>query len=159
MFYPPIVVVALVSVLLALPQGGVFVPGKSLGGVRLGATEAQVRTLWGPRAGVCRSCADHTLYFTYGRFERAGAGVEFRRGRAVAVFTLWRPDGWRTDRGVRLGDPTVSLSGVYGTLPRVECGHYHARILRRGASVSAFYVKGDAVWAFGLLSRSARVCR
>ena len=28
-----------------------------------------------------------------------GVGVTFRRGRAVALFTLWSPPGWHTDRG------------------------------------------------------------
>jgi hypothetical protein len=88
-----------------------------------------------------------------------GAGVELRRGRAVALFTLWVPTGWRTDRGVRLGDSPVSVNGVYGTLARVECGHYHALVQRRGNVVSAFYFKSDVLWAFGLMRRSVPVCR
>lgn len=150
---------AVLAVVLALPQGGVFVPGKSLGGVRLGAAERQVRAAWGPYVGVCRGCQRRTLYFTYGRFEQTGAGAEFRRGRAVALFTLWVPTGWRTDRGVRLGDTELSVSGEYGVLPRVQCGHYHALVLRRGGTVSAFYFKNDVLWAFGLLRASAPICR
>ncbi len=150
---------AFAAVVLALPQGGVFVPGERLGGLRLGATEAQARAAWGPHVGVCRGCPRRTLYFTYGKFNQVGAGVELRRGRAVALFTLWVPTGWRTDRGVRLGDSTVSVNGVYGTLARVECGHYFALVQRRGNVVSAFYFKNDVLWAFGLLRRSVRVCR
>lgn len=153
------VVAALAAVLLALPPAGVFVPGRSLGGVRLGATEAQVRAAWGPNVGVCRGCARRTLYFTYRRFEQTGAGVELRGGRAVALFTLWQPTTWRTNRGVRIGHSVVGVSGVYGVLPRVECGHYSALVQRRGDVVSAFYVKGDVVWAFGLMRGSVGVCR
>lgn len=152
-------VAAVLAAALALPQAGLFVPGKSLGGLRLGATEAQARAAWGPQVGVCRTCPTRTLYFTYGKFEQTGAGVELRNGRAAALFTLWIPTGWRTDRGVRLGDSPVSVNGVYGTLPRVDCGHYYAYVQRRGGVVSAFYFKGDLLWAFGLMRRSVPVCR
>ena len=153
------VLAALLSIVLALPQAGVFVPGKSLGGLRLGQTEQQVRAAWGPRVGVCRGCRDRTLYFTYDKFDQVGVGAEFRRGKAVGLFTLWVPTGWRTDRGLRLGDPPVSVNGIYGTLPRVECGHYYALVQRRPRSVSAFYFKGDTLWAFGLQRPSVPVCR
>jgi hypothetical protein len=147
------------AALLALPQSAVFVPGRSLGGMRLGTPEAQVRAAWGPHVGVCRNCTQRTLYFTYGKFDQTGAGAEFRRGRAVALFTLWLPTGWRTNRGVNLGDAPITVNGTYGTLPRVECGHYFALVQRRGDVVSAFYFKGDVLWAFGLMRRSVHVCR
>ena len=153
------VVAALAAVVLALPQAGTFVPGERLGSLRLGATEAQARAAWGPHVGVCRGCEQRTLYFTYGKFNQVGTGVELRRGRAAALFTLWIPTGWRTDRGVRLGDSELSVSGVYGTLARVECGHYHALVQRRGRTVSAFFFKNEVLWAFGLMRPSVRVCR
>lgn len=147
------------AVALALPQQGVLVPGRSLAGVRLGTPEKQVRAAWGPHVGVCRSCPRRTLYFTYGKFDQVGVGAEFRRGRAVALFTLSLPTGWRTDRGVRLGDPSVTVNGTYGALPRVECGHYYALVQRRGNVATAFYFKEDTLWAFGLLRTSVPVCR
>ena len=150
---------AALAVVLALPQGGVFVPGQSLGGVRLGTPERQVRAAWGPHVGVCRGCERRTLYFTYGKFDQIGVGAEFRNGRAIALFTLWLPTDWHTNRGVTLGDSELRVNGEYGTLPRVECGHYHALVLRRGRTVSAFYFKNELLWAFGLLHASAPVCR
>jgi hypothetical protein len=153
------VLAALAAAVLALPQAGVFVPGESLGGLRLGVTEAQARAAWGPHVGVCRGCPRRTLYFTYGKFNQVGVGVELRRGRAVALFTLWVPTGWRTNRGVRLGDAPLSVNGVYGTLARVDCGHYFALVQRRRNVLSAFYFKNDVLWAFGLMRSSARVCR
>jgi hypothetical protein len=153
-----VLAVALAAV-LALPQHGVLVPGKALGGVRLGVREAQLRAAWGPYVGVCRGCRHRTLYFTYGKFDQVGAGVELRRGRAVALFTLSLPTGWRTDKGVRLGDSTISVNGAYGALPRVECGHYYALVQRRGNVATAFYFKGDTLWAFGLMRASVPVCR
>jgi hypothetical protein len=155
----PVVLAVALAVALALPQHGVLVPGKSLGAMRLGAREAQVRAAWGPHVGVCRGCRQRTLYFTYGKFDQTGVGVELRRGRAVALFTLSLPAGWRTDSGVRLGDPSVSVNGAYGTLPRVECGHYYALVQRRRNVATAFYFKDDTLWAFGLLRASVPVCR
>ncbi len=70
------------------PRQGLVVPGKSLGGLALGATRAEVRAAWGTRYGVCRDCRAQTWYFNLKRFEPQGAGVTFRRGRAVALFTM-----------------------------------------------------------------------
>jgi hypothetical protein len=158
-FYPALVLAVALAAVLALPAHGVLVPGKSLGGVRLGAREPQVRAAWGPHVGVCRGCAHRTLYFTYGKFDEVGTGVEFRSGRAVALFTLGLPRTWGTDRGVALGGSSVSVNGVYGTLPRVECGHYYALVQRRGNVATAFYFKDDTLWAFGLMRASVPVCR
>src|SRR5438128_8901232 len=93
------------AVVAALPVHGVLVPGSSLGGVRLGDTQAQVRARLGTYYGVCESCRAPTWYFTYKAFTQAGLGVEFTRGRVSSVYTLWRPPGWRASTGQRLGDP------------------------------------------------------
>jgi len=153
------VLAALAAVVLALPHHGVLVAGTSLAGQRLGAREEAVRAAWGPHVGVCRGCERRTLYFTFGKFDQVGAGAEFGGGRAVALFTLWVPTGWRTDKGVGLGDSPVSVNGVYGTLPRIDCGHYYALVQRRSRVVTAFYFKGGTLWAFGLLRPSVPVCR
>jgi hypothetical protein len=143
----------------ALPQHGVLVPGRSLGGVRLGATKTDVRAAWGSFFGVCRGCTDETWYFTYRPFTSVGAGVSFRAGRAVALFTLWAPPGWRTNRGLRIGEPEARVTAVYGALPRVECGAYAALIETRAATTTAFYVRDGRVWGFGLTRAGALVCR
>ena len=147
------------AVALALPTGGVVVPGKSLGGVPLGSSPAQVRAAWGSDYGRCRSCADTTWYFTYRPYRARGAGVAFRRGRAVALFTLWAPRGWRTTHGLRIGDAAARITEVYGPLARVECGRYYALSLPgRGAS-TAFYVVDNRLWGFGVMRPRAPVCR
>jgi hypothetical protein len=137
------------------PQQGVLVPGESLGGVRLGATQAQVKAAWGKRYGVCRSCPRTTWYFTYRPFEPQGVGVEFRGGRATALFTLWQPAGWRTREGLVLGDPRSRVEVLYGLLPETRCRGYVA--LRRGKTV--FYVRRDEVWGFALLAQGSPACR
>jgi hypothetical protein len=148
----------LTAVLLGLPQNAVVVPGKSFAGLRLGAKGAQVRAAWGAGYGRCRGCPHRTWYFTYKRFEPQGAGVSFRNGAAEAYFTIWGPPGWRTDRGLKVGDSTSRATDLYGVLPRVECGTYVALVLRRGRTATQIYLYKDQVWGFGLSSAGAAAC-
>ena len=143
----------------APPKAGVLVPGKRLGGLTLGATGAQVSAAWGSRHGVCRDCREQTWYFNLRRFEPQGAGVAFRRGRVVALFTLWSPQGWHTDRGLRIGDPATRIAGLYGPLLRVNCGTYAVMTLRRGRTTTSFYVVDERVWGFGLSRLAELACR
>jgi hypothetical protein len=142
----------------APPRQAEFVPGQSLAGVRVGMTPAQVLRAWGKRHGVCRICPDRTWYFNYRPFTPEGAGVVFRRGRVVHVFTVWRPSGWKTPEGLVLGAPASDVSRMYGSLDRRPCTSYHA-LLRPGKRVeSVFYVFRDKVWGFGLILKNASPC-
>jgi hypothetical protein len=143
----------------APPAAGVVLPGKSLGGVQLGATRKHVRQAWGSRYGLCRDCRTPTWYFNYRRFEPQGSGVTFRRGRAVALFTLWSPPDWRTNRGLAIGDPAARVADVYGALLRTPCTNYYALTIPSKHSTTAIYVFDDQVWGFALLVRGQRVCR
>jgi hypothetical protein len=142
----------------ALPQAGVLVPGRSLGGIRLGAPEQHVKALWGPRFGVCRDCSSRTLYFTYVPFAPQGAGAVFRRGSAVALYTLWSPTGWRATRGIRVGDPVALVRRAYPRAARAQCDRYSALTLVRERTITAFYVLEGKVWGFGLSRAGARLC-
>jgi hypothetical protein len=158
-------IAGLAAFLLALPaaaappRAGVLVPGRSLGGLELGATPAQVRAAWGSTFGRCRDCRHTTWYFNLRPFRPQGAGVEFRRGRVVAVFTLSQPPGWRTSRGIALGENVARVTAVYGALARTECGLYSAFTLPSRAEVTAFYVRDGALWGFGLSRKGIPVCR
>jgi hypothetical protein len=147
------------AVLLALPPQGVLDPGRSLAGLELGAREAQVRRAWGPRFGVCRGCPRRTLYFTYGAFNAVGVGAEFVRGRAVALYTLWSPSGWRTRQGVQMGADELTVTSTYPGSFRTHCGHYDALELRRGRVSTVFWLRNAGLWAFGLQRPSVSVCR
>jgi hypothetical protein len=153
-----VIALALATVSLAIPQHAVVVPGKRFAGLRLGATAAEVRAAWGAKFGRCRDCRQPTWYFTYQKFEPQGAAVSFRSGAADAFFTIWSPPGWRTDRGLRVGDPEAHITRLYGTLPRAECGTYSALVLRRGGIDTQFYVYKEEVWGFGLSSAGAPPC-
>jgi hypothetical protein len=141
------------------PGAGELVPGRSLGGLRLGMTLAQVETAWGRAYGRCRSCARPTLYFNLYAHRPEGAGVELRRGRLSAVFTLWAPGAWQTTRGLRIGDSAAEATATYGPMERTGCRGYHALTLTSRRAVTAIYVVGTEVWGFGLLARDAAVCR
>ncbi len=143
----------------APPKSGAFVPGKSLGGLRLGMTAAQVERAWGRDHGLCRGCANPTWYFTYVRFAAQGAGVQLARGRVVALFTLWSPPGWATPQGLTLGDDTTRITAVYGPLRSVACENYAALVRPSPGAVSAFYVVDGRLWGFGLARPGIPSCR
>jgi hypothetical protein len=145
--------------LAALPQRGVLVPGSSLGGLRLGMTPAQVRAAWGSRYGGCRDCPDPTWYFNYTKFQPTGAGVEFRAGHVVAIFTLWAPTGWRTSRGLRIGDAEARVTELYGPLLTTHCTSYDALVASRARRQTVIYVRRGTVWGFGLSSAVVPACR
>jgi hypothetical protein len=143
----------------APPGAGVLVPGHSLGGLELGATKAGVERSWGRAYGICRSCRRETWYFNYYAFEPRGAGVELERGRVAAVFTIYSPGGWRTNRGLSLGDPASRVRSFYKSLGQVQCRGYEALVVRSRRAVTAFYVLDDRLWGFGLSRPGLPLCR
>jgi hypothetical protein len=143
----------------APPRAGVLVPDRSLGGLALGATPSQVRAAWGARHGTCRGCRRPTWYLNFRRFEPQGAGVTFDRGRVVAIFTLWAPPGWRTPRGLTIGDEAARVAALHRGLVRVNCGTYYALTLNGRRAVTSIYVHDEKVWGFGLSRPREPVCR
>jgi hypothetical protein len=142
----------------ALPRPGTLVPGESLAGVRLGDTPAHVRTLLGNRYGVCRGCATQTWYFTYRPFDRKGLAVELAGGRVSAVYTLWRPSGWHTPQGLRLGADQGAVTGREPLVP-LACIGYTAYVSDTRKARTAYYVLDGKLWGFGLVERRQNPCR
>jgi hypothetical protein len=143
----------------ALPRAGVFVPGRSLGGIRLGESASAVRAALGHSYGVCNPCATTTWYFTYKRFDQHGLAVELTDGRVSAVYTLWQPSGWRTTAGLRLGVVEGQLTKSAGPLISVVCSGYDARVADGTHARSVYYVVQGKLWGFGLLRQHADPCR
>jgi hypothetical protein len=160
---------ALVAAMIALlagtavaapPEAGVLVPGESLGGVRLGWTLGQVEGAWGRRSGRCRTCSTETRYFNRIAGTPEGAGVTLRRGRVVAIFTLWAPRSWHTSRSLYVGEPERRVRATYGPARRIHCRGYDGLVLRAGgATRTVVYVVDGDVWGFGLALADEPVCR
>jgi len=143
----------------SLPAKGVLAPGKHLGGIELGDTQREVRARWGSRYTLCAVCKRPTWLYTYRGGTPSGAAVSFRAGRVSAVFTLGVPRGWRTSKGVALGDPADKVLRVYGALPWSRCIGYGAVSFRRPGVVSSIYTFGESVYGFALTAPTEPVCQ
>jgi hypothetical protein len=154
-----LLVVAAAPASAALPKAGTLVPGRSLGGVRLGETAPKVRAALGNSYGVCRSCAVTTWYFTYRPFDRHGLAVELVGGRVSGLYTIWKPNGWRTPAGLRLGASEADLQQLAGPLVPIVCSGYDARVRDAADVRTVYYVLRGRLWGFGLLPAYANPCR
>ena len=80
----------------------------------------------------------------------------FARGRAVHLFTVWKPFGWHTPDGLELGAPEADVTADLVASEERTCDGYTAIVAPGEASVSAFYVFRDELWGFGLLQARAQ---
>jgi hypothetical protein len=147
------------SAVAGLPKAGVLVPGRSLGGVRLGESPRAVRASLGSSYGTCRGCTHSTWYFTYQPFTQKGLAVEFDRGRVSAVYTLWRPPGWHGPAGLRFGTTPLAVHDLVGTLRTVACNGYTALVRDTLEARTAYLVYAGRLWGFGLFRHGADPCR
>jgi hypothetical protein len=143
----------------ALPRRGVLVTGRSLAGVKLGDTAADVRRLWGKRFAICHGCKPTTWFYTYSVDNPLGAGVKFRNGRVIAVFTLGSPRGWRSDRGIRVGTLLNPFNDPASTSRWVACAGYGAKSTRTGNAITSILTVGESVYGFALTRPSEPVCQ
>ena len=142
-----------------LPRAGALVPGRSLGGVRLGESPQAVLAALGRSHGDCRGCAHPTWYFTYRPFDRHGLAVEFAAGRVSGVYTVWRPAGWHAPRGLRFGATPLDVHRRAGALGTIPCSGYDALVRDSAHARTVYYLYGARLWGFGLFRRGAAPCR
>src|SRR5688500_10512887 len=94
----------------------VVVPGKSIGGVRLGDSLAAVRRLLGAESFLAPSYSGYQeLVFR----ERQALNVRFRGGRVIAISAS--ASGSQTTEGLALGQPSARITKLYGSLPKINC--------------------------------------
>lgn len=147
------------SAAATLPRAGVLVPGRSLGGVRLGEPPRAVRAALGTFYGTCRGCPRRTWYFTYGPFDKHGLAVEFTRGRVSGIYTLWRPAGWHAPHKLGFGTSVLAVHRLTRASRTIACGDYDS-LVRDSADVrTAYYVVEGRLWGFGLFGRGTSPCR
>jgi hypothetical protein len=156
------VVVALVLAATAgagLPRAGTLVPGRSLGGVRLGETPQAVRAALGTFYGTCHGCPRRTWYFTYAPFDRHGLAVEFTGRRVSGVYTLWRPAGWHGPHKLSFGTSVLAVHRLTGASRTIACTNYDALVRDSARARTAYYLFDGRLWGFGLFRRGASPCR
>lgn len=142
-----------------LPRAGALVPGRSLGGVRIGESPRAVRAALGTFYGACRGCSRRTWYFTYRPFEKQGLAVEFTRGRVSGLYTLWRPKGWHAQHRLGFGSTPLAVHALVGTTQTVVCRGYDALVRDTVHARTAYYLFSGRLWGFGLFRRGASPCR
>jgi hypothetical protein len=142
-----------------LPRAGALVPGRSLGGVRLGESPRAVRAALGPFYGICRGCRRRTWYFTYGVIDKHGLAVEFQGGRVSGLYTLWRPAGWHAPHGLRLGATPLAVHQRVGTTRTVTCHGYDALVRDSFGARTVYYLFSGRLWGFGLFRPGTSPCR
>jgi len=142
-----------------LPKGGSLVPGRSLGGIRLGASPRAVRAALGTFYGTCRGCPHRTWYFTYRPFEKQGLAVEFTLGRVSGAYTLWRPAGWHGPHKLGFGTSVLAVHKLTRASRTVTCNGYEALVQDSTHARTAYYVVQGRLWGFGLFARGASPCR
>ena len=144
----------------ALPIHGVLVSGATLGGVALGDSPADVEATWGTNYTVCSTCTLTTWYFVYPT-KPVGAAVVFdRTDTVVGVFTLGTPFGWRTEKGLQLGDDIHAMTALYPApqMSWTHCIGYSALSLRRGSTVTSIFTQAENVYGFALTAPGRPVC-
>ncbi|HEY3551331.1 MAG TPA: hypothetical protein VGK69_09815 [Gaiellaceae bacterium] len=142
-----------------LPKAGRLVPGRSLGGIRLGESPRAVRAALGAFYGACRGCSRRTWYFTYRPFEKQGLAVEFTRGRVSGVYTLWRPTGWHAQHRLGFGSTPLAVHALVGSTQTVVCRGYEALAQDRAHTRTVYYLLDGRLWGFGLFRRGVSPCR
>jgi hypothetical protein len=160
-----LIVTAVTALVLAapaaagLPRNGALVPGRSLGGVRLGESSQAIAAELGGSYGTCNDCVQRTWYFTYKPFDRHGLAIEFEHGRVSGVYTLWRPAGWHAPHGLRFGATPLAVHKAVGTLRTIGCHDYDALARDSAKARTVYYVFDGKLWGFGLFRRGAAPCR
>jgi hypothetical protein len=142
-----------------LPKAGVLVPGRSLGGVRLGESPRAVRAALGTFYGTCRGCPRRTWYFTYRPSDRHGLAVELTGGQVSGLYTLWRPSGWHAPHKLGFGSSALVVHRLTGASHTVVCTGYEALVQDSAHARTAYYLLNGRLWGFGLFRRGASPCR
>jgi hypothetical protein len=142
-----------------LPKAGVLVPGRSLGGIRLGASPQAVHSTLGAFYGTCRGCPRRTWYFTYRPFDKHGLAVEFRGGQVSGLYTLWQPRGWHAPHKLGFGSSVLAVHTLARASRTVTCNGYSALVRDSAHARTAYYLFDGRLWGFGLFRRDASPCR
>ena len=121
--------------------------------------QQQVRAAWGRNYTKCGYCKDETWLYVYRGAEPLGAAVRFQKNKLVAVFSLGSPAGWKTDKGLYMGDPIANVYQYYPTTGTTRCIGFDAITAKTGKSVTAFYSAAGVVYGFAMVIPTMTVCQ
>ena len=159
-----------------IPQHGIFVVGKTLAGVGLGMTQAQVKVHWGSGYTLCSAKPLCTVtspvwLYEYQTGEPLGVAVRFNReGKTDAVFTLGAVGvnslsvggggGWKTAEGLHITDPINDIYSFYAAATiDTNCSFYSAISMRQGGVTSSFYTSSGTIYGFALTAPGVSICQ
>ena len=111
---------------------GLVIPGRSFAGVRIGDTWIEVRSLWGTRVRDVQVLRRRDVALRVPRLgaaRRRGA-LRARQGGGGVLAGL--AAGWRTNRGLYIGDPIGNVYGHYTTTGTTRCIGFDAITVRTG---------------------------
>jgi hypothetical protein len=137
------------------PVQGVLVPGRSLGGIKLGDTGGKVLALWGRDYTMLPGQPMTWLYLSQ-TGDPYGAGVSFREGKVTAIFTLGGIRGWRRSDGLRVGQLFSKFNDPQGKT--TACDGYGAISSHERNAVTSILTNGQSVYGFALTRPSEPVC-
>jgi hypothetical protein len=147
-----------------LPTRGIFVPGVSLAGVKLGFTQARVKAALGSNYRLCTIansslCKEPLWLYEYQRGEPLGVAVRFHNKIVTAVFTLGAIQGWKTSEGLKMYDPVSNIYSLYETPIYSKCIGFEAFSMKKGGSLSSFYTASGVVYGFALTAPGEAICQ
>jgi hypothetical protein len=147
-----------------LPTRGVFKPGVSLAGVKLGDSMTRVKTVLGANYTLCtvansQLCKEPVWLFEYTRGEPLGVATKFHNGKVSAVFTLGAIEGWRTSEGLKMGDPVSSIYNLYETTSYTKCIGFEALSMKKPGVITSFYTASGIVYGFALTAPKEAICQ
>lgn len=143
----------------SLPTRGLFIPGVSLAGVHIGDTQQKVIATLGPKYKTCAYCTDPTLLWMYRSGEPLGMAARFQKGKVVAVFTLGSPAGWKTDKGLAMGDGISNVYQYFSNTGTKRCIGFDAITAQTGKVTTAFYSAAGVVYGFAMVIPGLTVCQ
>jgi hypothetical protein len=147
-----------------LPTRGVFKPGVSLAGVKLGDSMTRVKTVLGTNYTLCtvansKLCREPVWLYEYTRGEPLGVATKFHKGKVTAIFTLGAIAGWKTAEGLKMGDPVSNIYNLYETPVYTKCIGFEALSMKKGTVTTSFYTASGVVYGFALTAPTEAICQ
>ena len=141
----PFLAALIVALALALPAGSTIIPQVGIGGVKLGMTQAKVRSILGRPTSTKRGSNDYGPYVI---FYYTGYTVNFQGVTAVTQIETTTPKE-RTVSGLGVGSTRAQvqakLTGERCEGPRAG-GHCYLGKFVPGAHITDFSFRNGKVW-------------